>query len=157
MTQFYRACILVLAVGCSSAKNENPFNAGSKREVIAANGLKWSQALTTGDTAIIQAIYDQDAHYIPDGFKALHGNAAIVHYWKGSFSVLKDVRLTMETLEGTKDLLYETGHGYSLILNEKNDKPDTFLFKYVNVWKLQPDGNYKVVIDTYNDVPKASY
>jgi len=29
---------------------------------------------------------------------------------------------------------------------------DTLQYKYGNIWKLQADGSYKVLIDTYNDV-----
>ncbi|MCO4292247.1 hypothetical protein NF867_05145 [Solitalea sp. MAHUQ-68] len=44
----------------------------------------------------------------------------------------------MESLEGTKDILYETGTGYSILVSSKDtSKLDTFCFKCVSVWKRQ--------------------
>jgi len=64
-----------------------------------------------------------------------------------------DIQLTMKSLEGTKDLLYETGNGIAKVMNNEGQFFD-MPFKYVNVWKLQADGTYKVVIDTYNNPSK---
>jgi hypothetical protein len=67
---------------------------------------------------------------------ARHGYVAITNYWKESLKYIKECKLNMESIEGTKEILYETGHGFSLIANDKEPaRLDTFKFKYVNVWK----------------------
>jgi len=153
MKKFYVTAIL-LYLGCSGTNEYVNFRPNDQVETIVRCDQKWTDAVQKGDSNIIADIYDRDAHYVPDGFKALHGNKEIIRYWYESFAVIKDIRLYLESLEGNRDLLYETGTGYSLLVNPKdNRKLDTFRFKYVNVWKRQPDDRYKVVVDTYNDIP----
>lgn len=149
---------ITLLAGCSDQKTAlpgdmppppPPFDAASMKETINKNSQQWGEALRTKDLSIIENIYDEQAHYLPDDDNAVHGLEAITATWETSMSFMSDLKLNMETLEGTKDLLYETGNGAAMILNETGGV-DTFPVKYVNVWKLQPDGSYKVVIDTYN-------
>jgi ketosteroid isomerase-like protein len=116
------------------------------------NGKKWGEALRKKDLVIIASIYDENAHYLADNETIKNGNQTITEYWKQSFGVLADLELNMESLEGTKEILYETGTGWVTINNEQN-AVDTFRYNYCNVWKLQPDSTYKVVIDMFNDVP----
>ena len=66
-------------------------------------------------------------------------------------SFLTDIQLEMETLEGNKQLVYETGKGLALAQNQTGSI-DTLRYKYVNVWKRGTDGKYRVVIDIYNDI-----
>jgi len=128
------------------------FDVEKVKPIIIENGKKWSIGTKNKDMAILSGIYDQNAHYLPDAHKeVLHGNKAVSDYWKASLEAVEDIQLSLESLEGTKEILYETGHGFALVKNAKG-KIDTAQFKYVNVWKLQTDGTYKVVIDTFNDV-----
>ncbi len=127
------------------------FNPESVRATIIENGKQWSKGLKNKDLELLSAIYDKDAHYLPDGEKALHGNSDITEYWKASMNYLIDIQLEVETLEGGKELLCETGKGTVVLLNQKGE-PETIKYKYVNIWKLQKDGTYKVLIDTYNDI-----
>jgi len=56
----------------------------------------------------------------------------------------------MQSLEGTKELLYESGTGIALI--KAGSTLDTLRYKYLNIWKLQSDGTYRVAVYMYNDV-----
>jgi ketosteroid isomerase-like protein len=146
-------CIVIL-VSCSKPvqQKEEVFNPEAAKEQILLNGKKWGEALRKKDLTIISSIYDENAHYLADNETIKNGNQTITDYWKQSFGVLADLELNMESLEGTKEILYETGTGWVTINNEQN-AVDTFRYNYCNVWKLQPDSTYKVVIDMFNDVP----
>jgi ketosteroid isomerase-like protein len=121
------------------------------KKIIQENDRQWGIGLQKKDISIISNLYDENAHYIPNADNALHGNKEITEYWKPAIGMIERLELDMETLEGTKDILYETGVGTSWI-KASNGKVEKYKYKYVNVWKLQKDGTYKVVIDTYNDL-----
>lgn len=146
-------CIALLASCSTPVQQEETFNPETVKEQIVQNGKKWGEALRKKDPAIIADIYDANAHYLADNETIKNGNQTITDYWKQSFGVLADLELTMQSLEGTKEILYETGTGWVTIYNEQN-AVDTFRYNYCNVWKLQADSTYKVVIDMFNDIPK---
>jgi len=60
--------------------------------------------------------------------------------------------LKMETLvltvDGDKNMIYETGKAFSQILF--NDSIYHAQVKYINVWRRQPDGGYKLDVDFWN-------
>ncbi len=151
--------ILIVSIGCveqdqTAVKQiEPPFNASSLESTIQERGKIWSTALTTKNVALLEGLYAENVHYLPDGEVALNGREEVVDYWKTSMDFIHDIQLTMESLEGTKELLYETGTGIALIPNAAKTI-DTINYKYVNVWKLQKNGSYQVVIDTFNDLPR---
>ena len=149
--------LLVNIVTCKNVESEEiinpPFNVEELKPVIQNLSKNWNIGLKTKDISVFEKLYDENAHYLPNQDDALHGNKAIVEYWKASMDFVSDLKLNMESLEGTKDLLYETGNGTINILNQSGGK-DEVKFKYVNVWKKQKDGTYKVVIDIFNEVKK---
>jgi len=128
---------LLLFLACKNTegiatRSANSFNVESLKPVITELGKTWGKAIKSKDINLLKNLYDAKAHYLPDDQAALHGNAAIVNYWESSFPFMGDLVLHMNSLKG---------------------EYDDFKFKYVNVWKLQTDGTYKVVIDTYNSLP----
>lgn len=145
---FQLALCCLLIAGC--VPNQEIFDPESVKPIILENGKKWSLALKSKDKAIIQELYDKDAHYLPDNENTIHGLENITQYWEGSFGFLDDIQLSLQTLEGNRDILYETGTGIAIIASAENK--DTLSFKYTNVWKRQADNTYKVVIDMFNDV-----
>jgi ketosteroid isomerase-like protein len=149
--------ILLIISSCEnkSSQNSKIFNLNSIKPIIIENGKIWGESLRTKNISLISNLYDKHAHYLPNKDKALHGINAITEYWKSSMPYLTDLQLNMESLEGTKELLYETGIGTVMVLN-KTGGIDTLSYKYVNVWKLNSDGIYRVVIDVFNDNIKSN-
>ncbi len=147
--------LLLSSWSCTSqtaqkASMDSDFSIAKVKPTIQTLGTTWSKALKSKDISLLQNLYAEDAHYLPNDAQAFHGNEAIIGYWKASMDFIGDIQLTMESLEGTKDLLYETGNGFVKVMNDQGEFFD-MPFKYVNVWALQSDGTYKVVIDTYNN------
>ena len=140
---------ILLGQSGTDSKSDDSFSVADLRMYIKERGQLWGKAIRTKDISLIQELYDEEAHYLPNEEAALHGLASIASYWKASFSFLADLALDMHTLEGSREILYETGEGTAKIIGDK-DTYRTFTFKYVNVWKLQSNGSYKVVIDIYN-------
>ena len=144
----------LLLLACNDPKAPATFDPSTVKPTILKLHDKWREGAQQKNLSVISSIYAPDAHYVADGRHTRHGLKAIEELWAEDLKELNDVRLNMETLEGTRDILYETGTGYSLVVNKEDKiKLDTFHFKYVNVWRLQKDGSYKCVIDTYNTLP----
>ena len=143
-----------LLFNCATSKDVATLttqNLTQLKPVIQERGKIWGKALRTKNVELLKDLYDQNAHYLPNNDKAKHGKANIIAYWQQSLAFLGDLQLNMETLEGTANLLYETGNGTVKVMGEDGNFFD-MPFKYVNLWKKQPDGRYKVVVDTFNSL-----
>lgn len=151
MKKLFLIVITLIGINCTAQKNlDSDFPPTTLKSKIKEAGTAWSKAIKQKDISLLAKLYDTHAHYLPNDADALHGQEAILGYWAASFDFMSDLQLNMETLEGTKQLLYETGSGLAFVLAE-DGKTVELPFKYVNVWKLQDDGSYRVVIDTFNN------
>lgn len=131
---------------------QNMFSVDEVREQIVEKGKLWSKGLREQDVDLLHSLYDDDAYYRPDDTSEDQNAAlSIRKYWQASMRVIKDLQLEMDTLNGSRDMLYETGQGTAKIASEEG-LSQTVKYQYVNVWKLQDDGSYKVAIDTFNDI-----
>lgn len=130
------------------------FDVNSVKQIIIQRASHWDLAVRSNDISVIVDLYDVNAHYLPDSEPSIHGNDAISKYWESQLTILQSIELSMESLEGSKELLYETGVGKTVLVDPKGIL-HTIHFKYVNVWKLNADGKYRVVIDTYNDLANS--
>ncbi len=152
-----KVCIVLTCLihfsSVAQALEATDFSAETIKPLIQKTSTFWSKAIKNKDVSILNLVYDDHAHYLPNDADAIHGKEGILAYWAASFAFMTDLYLEMETLEGTKELLYETGTGRAGILSEDGSTLE-LPFKYVNVWKLQPDGTYRVVIDTFNNPVK---
>ena len=148
--------VLFTVFSCNEEKSRNvekKFDIEDVKPIIIQNSKLWNKGLNAKDLSIFIDLYDKKGHYLPDSDNSIRGNQAIAEYWKNSWDFVKDLHLKMETLEGNEDLLYETGTGTIKIMNNTGEY-ENFKYKYVNVWKKQDDGTYKVVIDIFNDIKK---
>jgi ketosteroid isomerase-like protein len=154
--------VLVLVVtGCGHLAHEShhakhnahngSFDPADLKATIAELNTQWDKGLQNQDINIFLELYDENAHYLPNDAEAIQGNQAIAENWKNAFGIITGVTLNTESLEGNKQILYETGNGTVEIANDSGGT-DKSQFKYVNVWKLQADGSYKVVIDIFNSL-----
>jgi len=122
------------------------------REHIVERGKLWSKGLRDQDVDLLQSLYDDGASYLPDESSELHGKCLPIRsYWRASMRVIEDLELEMDTLNGSREMLYETGRGTARLAGDEG-AVETIKYQYVNVWKLQKDGSYKVAIDTFNDI-----
>ena len=151
---FYTLGLLFLLISCSQENQKiakTDFNIESIKPLIIEKSRWWNKGIKNKDRSIFLDLYDKNGHYLPDAENAIHGNQAIADYWQNSWDFVKELHLHMESLEGTENLLYETGNGTIMIMNNAGNF-DKFNYKYVNAWKKQPDDTYRVVIDIFNDV-----
>jgi ketosteroid isomerase-like protein len=95
--------------------------------------------------------YAEDAVEVPNGAEAVHGKANIAKTM--SFLNDKNNQLTWTPVDAgislSGDLGYTSGT-YEFRSKDKDGKPTVTHGKYTSIWKKQPDGNWKVVLDMGN-------
>lgn len=103
-----------------------------------------------GDADSLALMYTSEAQLSLNGYDFATGRTAIHQLWKEDMISSKVLEMNAKTLtvEGTKDVIYETGKTF-LKLTYK-DSTFTTSVKYCNIWRLQADGSYKLAVDFSN-------
>jgi len=116
--------------------------------VVRKLDKQFSDGVKASDSALLANIYSDSAQYVQPQRPILMGKKEIGQDW-ADFLRLKehpiDLLLNIKDVRGTREVIYETGNGYTLLRDSTKWK-----FNYVNVWRLQADKSYKLEIDTYN-------
>ncbi len=80
------------------------------------------------------------------------GKAAIRKQWVNDVDVfgLRDMKLAPLRVEVAGDAIYEIGMGEGHVVKPRTGETSLFKFKYVNVWRRQPDGRWLLDVDAYS-------
>ncbi len=135
-----------------SCKNIQPDKSGISKDemlqIVKACDDKFRKGIQKRDSAMITDFYTDSAQYIVPQKNVLTGKTEIGKEW-GAFLRMKGnpVDLVLNTIDvrGNREIIYETGEGYTLLADSTK-----WPFNFVNVWRLQKDGSYKLEIDIYN-------
>lgn len=147
--------VLAFLVGCSQPppqpaaptfgpEDEAAIRATTDAAIAIANGsMDWAQYAET--------YYAPDATVLPPNERTLHGRAAVTEFM-AAFPTMTSFTTTMVTVEGSGDLAYV--HGVFHIEMSTPDGPAVDDGKYIEIWKRQSDGSWKVAYDIFNsDLP----
>jgi ketosteroid isomerase-like protein len=117
-------------------------------KIVKECDLKFSIGVQKKDSAFLVGIYSDSAQYVTPQRPIMKGKTEIGKDWAGFLRMKEkpiDLILNIKEVHGTRDVIYETGTGFTLLADSTK-----WNFNYVNVWCLQKDGSYKLEIDTYN-------
>jgi uncharacterized protein (TIGR02246 family) len=131
---------------------------GAVRQAIDAANARFMDAMKRGDTTTIADNYAEDAVVMPQGTESWRGREAIRKGFTGMLTqaTIKEFTGKTEDLVIAGDLAVETGT-YDEVYVPKGGKETRDKGKYVNVWKRQADGSWKIVRDIFNsDIPPKS-
>lgn len=104
--------------------------------------------------AYAQTYYAADATVLPPNQTAIQGHAAIADFLRG-FPPMSSFESTKVDMQGAGDLAYVYGT-YRMTLQVPAG-PAADEGKYIEVWKRQADGSWKVAYDIFNsDLPPTS-
>jgi ketosteroid isomerase-like protein len=148
------ACLIVLVLVAARApqgKAERSADADAIRKLDA----EWSKTAGTLDVDKTVAYYSDDATVLPPNEKVAIGKTAIRALWAGLLAPGTSISWEVTKLEVAKsgDLAYLTGT-YKLSMKGPDGKPIDDVGKMVEVWKKQPNEQWKVVADIFNsDLP----
>jgi ketosteroid isomerase-like protein len=113
---------------------------------------QWSAAAAGKDLEKTIAFYSEDAIVLPTNAPAATTKEAIRNTWKdllASPDLAISWKITKVEVAESGDIAYTTGT-YELSKNSAIGKLVPDHGKYVEVWKKQPDGKWKVVADIWN-------
>ncbi len=138
--------ILVLS-GCK--QNNNLYISKAEMlEIVKTCDSQFSLGVRNKDSMLLASIYSDSAQYVQPKIPIITGRILIAKEWGGFIRMKErpvDLILNIKEVRGNREIIYETGNGYTLLADSTH-----WNFNYVNVWRLQGDGLYKLEIDTYN-------
>ena len=119
---------------------------------------QWSAAAAAKDLEKTISFYSENALVLPTNAPAATTKDAIRNTWKdllASPGVAISRKTTKVEVARSGDIAYTTGT-YELTMNDASGKPINDRGKYVEVWKKQTDGKWKVAVDIWNsDLPPS--
>ena len=148
-----RIYLAYLCCGFASCQLSTPDSFLSKEEmfkIVIKNDGIFSEGVKTKNTKLLVDIYSDSAQYVQPNRSILEGKDSIRADWEQFIAQKEkpvDLILNIHDVRGNREIIYETGDGYTLLADSAKWK-----FNYVNVWRLQKDGSYKLEIDTFNDI-----
>ena len=120
---------------------------------------QWSAAAGSKDLEKTISFYSEDAIVLPTNAPAATTKDAIRNTWRdllASPGLAISWKTTKVEVAKSGDIAYTTGT-YELAMNDASGKPINDRGKYVEVWKKQADGKWKVAIDIWNsDLPLSA-
>ena len=117
---------------------------------------RWSAAAAKNDLEATLSFYADDAVVLPGNAPIAADKKAIREVWAGMLGPGTAVSWKVTKVEVAKSgelgYLYGT---YDLTMKDpKGGPPDQDKGKLVEIWRKQPDGKWKCIVDTYNsDLP----
>jgi ketosteroid isomerase-like protein len=139
----------VVLASCQSQQNDSlAISKDEMLRIVKACGKQFSIGVQKKDSTILTNIYSDSAQYVQPKIPIIKGKTEIGKDWAAFIQKKEkpiDLVLNINDVRGNREIIYETGSGYTLLAD--STKWD---FNYVNVWRLQKDGSYKLEVDTYN-------
>jgi uncharacterized protein (TIGR02246 family) len=138
--------------GCSG---QHKVNLASEEAAIRTTDANWLAAATSHDLERILPFWADDASILPPGAPAVVGKEAIRKYVAGSFATPGfSITWTTDKVEVSEsgDMAYSVGTDRTSV-TAPNGKPVIEEGRGVAIWKKQPDGSWKCVMDVMSPAP----
>lgn len=123
------------------------------RAILHQQNEKLGALFKEGDAQKISLMYTDSAKLCPNGSAEIYvGRQAIASFWKDALqgSTLLEMQTETITVDGSGDLIYETGK--TTTRTAEQDTIYVSTVKFANVWKKQRDGSYLLDVDIWNSV-----
>jgi len=140
---------IIFLFSCKSNQSDNmKISKDEMLRIVKDCDNQFSIGIQKRDSAFLTNIYSDSAQYVTPQKPILLGKIEIGKDWGGFLRMKEkpiDLILNIKDVRGNREIIYETGYGYTLLADSTK-----WTFNYVNVWRIQKDGSYKLEIDTYN-------
>lgn len=136
--------VSLLLFGCATASMTTDAEAQ-----IRAAGTRFAEALNSGDWAVIETFYADDAAMMAPNMEAARGPVAIRQAFQSFAPMRPRLSIASDRVVQACDMAYETGT-YTLQLHPAGGAPIQDRGKFVTVWRRMPDGQWKLVADIFN-------
>ena len=150
--------ITALLVGGSCATPAR-FDPAAESANLLKRDAEWADFATAGkDVEKILSYWSDDAVVIPPGQPIASGKAAIRAFVTGSMQIPGfKIHWVSDKVTFSPDgkLAYMTGTN-TTNLTGPNGAPLTLLGRALTVWRVDPDGEWRCVVDIWNDPPPTA-
>jgi ketosteroid isomerase-like protein len=133
------------AIACAPTR---PFTDGD-RATVRATADTFAARVLRADWAGTSKLYAPGARFMPPNQKTVVGPAAI-ETWMHSFPPLKSFALTVDTVVGSGNLAYVSGHYAMSFTPPGAAGPVSDAGKFLEVHERQADGSWLNVSDMFN-------
>lgn len=143
--------IVIGLLNVSCINKVQPFTKEEMRKVVEKQNELLGACFKEGNSDKLAAMYTDSAKLSPNGLDFIIGRDSIKAFWAEDFKSSKvlEMNTTVLTIDGNEDVIYETGKATSKFLYNDSITIDATV-KYINVWRKQSDGTYKLDIDFWN-------
>ena len=150
-------CCLALLLLTFACTRQMPDTRAADEAAIREADAQWSKTATAKDLDGTVAFYGDDATVLPPNAPVVTTNAGIRALWATLVAPAVDTSWQATKVEVARsgELGFVLGT-YVVTVKDAQGKLTTDNGKLLEVWKKQPDGKWKCVVDTYNsDLPLA--
>ena len=148
-------CLALLLIASACTPPPPPDTRAADEAAIRDADTEWSKTAGTKDVDGTVAYYTDDATVLSPNAPMTTGKQAIRAVWAELLGPGTSIAWQANKVEVARsgDLSYIMGT-YQLTMNDPQGNPVNDKGKFVEVWKKQADGKWKVVADIFNsDLP----
>lgn len=148
--------IALLTLAFSACNSSHAPDLAAEENAIRAADEQWSAAAARNDVDGTVSFYADDAVLLPPNAPLIQGKKAIRDSWAGLIGPNVSIAWKATRIEVAKsgELAYLYGTYQDSVKDPKGGPPVNDTGKMVEIWKKQPDGQWKCIVDTYSsDLP----
>ncbi len=156
MRQSILLSALFLTLFSCNQKTPKEISSDELRSIVKRQNTILESCFKEGNAEKLASLYTDSAKLSPNGGDFVVGITNIKKFWANDFKSSKLLEMTTDVLttNGNKEIIYETGKTRTKVIYE--DSTYTTTVKYINVWIMQKDGEYKLDIDFWNKDKKVN-
>jgi len=145
--------LVLVSLACQS-QPVSTFTDADRAAIDATTDAALAISNETGDwVEYVNTYYAPDAVVMPPNTTMVEGREAIIAFLQ-SFPPISDFRSETIHMEGAGDIAYVHGTYSMFLMVPGSEEPVSDVGKFMEVWKRQPDGGWKVAFDIFNsDLP----
>ena len=150
--------LAILAIILLASCNQKKIDTKAETEKLMQVSRDWAKAAETTDIDKILSYWSDDAAVISGNMPVITGKPAIRQMVEGSLK-MPGFKITWEPESGNVSESGDLGYlveNSQITMKDSTGKEMIQAFKTVTVWKKQPDGRWKCIVDSMNPLPGAA-
>ena len=150
--------LVILAIILLASCNQKTVDTKAETEKLMQVSRDWAKAAETTDIDKILSYWSDDAAVISGNMPVITGKPAIRQMVEGSLK-MPGFKITWEPESGNVSESGDLGYlveNSQITMKDSTGKEMIQAFKTVTVWKKQPDGSWKCIVDSMNPLPGAA-
>jgi uncharacterized protein (TIGR02246 family) len=120
----------------------------SRKDIEAREG-QWLKAFNGGDASAVAQIYTEEGRILPPNADIIQGRPGLEAFCKEFFALGASLSFDLLTVHESPDMCVAVGR-YELQLEPPGADPENDSGKFVEVWKREADGEWRIADDIFN-------